>query len=177
MAEVLTPLGSLEPNLIRRPWIVIFGGVTRTGNRRARRAANRALTWGLDVLWFDGYEESDSMTGARVRLKARPSNDAKLIVVGFKQRESSTFAARLRDKSNARDGSRVNKVWRGIAGRFGRLFRARTCWSIVRADVRSLSEVADPSFIVYVDDHTLTSAWYAGRIWRSSPICSDLPSG
>ena len=177
MAEVLAPLGSLEPNLIKRPWIVIFGGVTRIGNRRARRAANRALTWGLDVLWFDGYEESDSVTGARVRLKARPSNDAKLIVVGFKQREASTFAARLRGNSKTRDGSRVNKVWRGMAGRFGRLFRARTCWSIVRADVRSLSEVADPSFIVYVDDHTLTSAWYAGRIWRSSPICSDLPSG
>ena len=177
MAEVLAPLGSLEPNLIRRPWIVIFGGVTRVGNRRARRAATRALSWGLDVLWFDGYEETDSVTGARVRLKTRPTNEAKLIVVGFKQRESSTFAARLRDTSKSGGGSRVKKVWRGIAGRFGRLYRARTCWSIVRPDLRSLSQVGDPSFIVYVDDHTLTSAWYAGRIWRSSPICSDLPAG
>lgn len=172
MAEVLTPLGTLAPQLISRPWVVIFGGVTRTGNRRARRAAGRALEWGLDVVWFDGFEETDPKTGARVRVKAHPSNSAQMIVVGFRRQESSTLAARLRN-----DETNPDALWRRFVGRFGRLFRARTCWSVVRDDVRRLSGVTDPTFIVYVDDHTLTSAWYAGRIWRSSPICSTLPAG
>lgn len=173
MSEVLTSLGTISPHLISRPWIVIFGGVTRTGNRRARRAASRALEWGLDVIWFDGYEETVPETGARVRLKTRPSNDAQLIVVGFRQQEASTLAARLRNGDETESGS----LWRSLVGRFGRLFRARTCWSVVRDDVRRLSGIPDPTFIVYVDDHTLTSAWYAGRVWKSSPICSNLPSG
>lgn len=174
MTETHIPLGHLGQDSISRPWIVVFGGVTRIGNRRARRAAARALSWGMDVVWFDGYEEVHP-SGSRVRLKASPTDGAKVVVVGFRNEESSGLAGRLRNRTAGDQEVETSRLWSPTTRRVGNLLRSRACWTAVREDVRRISGIEDPKFIVFTDDHMITSAWYAGRIWAATPICSDLP--
>lgn len=175
MSERTAKLGQLEPGVVSNPWIIVFGGVTRKGNRRARRAASRALSMGMDVVWFDGYEESDPRTGYRLPLDIGTTTDASAVVVGFKHEESVTLAGRLRVGGRARHNGMTRWLWTRSARRMGNLMRARSCWSVIRADVLRLKHLSEPTFIVFADDHTLTSAWYAGRVWKSAPICSSLP--
>ena len=77
VAEAATLSALVEP-------IVVFGGVTRAGNRRARDACRAAMSAGYDVIWFDGFEEVASYEGVpqRVPLDAEPIGQT-VVVIGY----------------------------------------------------------------------------------------------
>lgn len=175
MNELFSELGHVDPRSVSAPWAIVLGGVTRKGNRRAHRAAARALDLGLNVVWFDGYEETDPLSGARVPLEGQGAGGVKTVVVGFKAKASSTLAERLQVSGRARNVPVIGKLMSRLGRRIGTILRARACWSVIRDDIKRLGVLGEPTFIVFTDDHMLTSAWYAGRVWKSAAICSSLP--
>jgi hypothetical protein len=161
------------PDALAPGWVLIFGGVTRPGNRRARGSATRALASGLDVVWFDGFEETYPDTTERVPLDD-PDPSARLVIVGFASTEEDTLAGRLRTGDVFRKNPVTRWLWAHFLRRMGSLLRARACWTSVRNLVGQLVDNPPPSAIVFGDDYSITSAWYAGRIWPATRIVHDL---
>jgi hypothetical protein len=174
VTEVYTSPGDLDPSRIGVQWALVVGGVTRAGNRRARRAVSQALHKGLDVIWLDGYEERFEDSGERVPLDGREA-EGTVVVVGYQAAESSTLAGRLQSPERWQGNPVLRKVWRLILRRIGAVLRPRAGWRSVRPDIDRLSGSTPPHAIVYADDYAITIAWHAGRIWSSSPILSSFP--
>lgn len=95
MTEKVVPLQDVGSHRPEAPWVLILGGVSREGNRRARRAARQALEGGLAVVWFDGFAEThDDPSGSRVPLDVeRPSAD--MLVVDYKEAERRHWLNRM----------------------------------------------------------------------------------
>jgi len=173
MTPIETYNGYLHPTSLSDTWVLIFGGVTREGNRRARRATAVALASGNDVVWFDGFEETDPDTGNRVPLDSAVSDEG-LFILGFVEREAQTLSAKLRLGGRLRSSSLARKLWYAVLRRVGLVLRPRACWKAVRDDVRVLAAASAPASILYCDDYSITSAWRAGRLWESTPIVASL---
>lgn len=166
--------GELDGARIGEHWVLVLGGVTREGNRRARRAATDALESDHDVVWFDGFEERHAETGERVPLDSVP-NDARLIVVGIQEIEENLVAGRLRTSKTLQTNAATRWIWRYFLRRLGSILRPRACWRAIRSDVETLSHrMTAPAAIVYCDDFSITSAWYAARIWPNTRVSTTI---
>lgn len=174
MIETHLQAGSLDAGAIGERWALVVGGVTRAGNRRARRAVAQALHSGLDVVWLDGFEERLPDSSERVPLES-PGGDAALIVVEYEAAESKTLSGRLRSPKRWLGNPVLRRVWRLLLRRVGTVMRPRAGWKVVRDDIDALSSRPAPAAIVYADDYAITIAWHAGRIWSSAPILSSFP--
>ena len=189
----MIPTGEVARHVPEEAWVLIFGGVTREGNRRARRAARTALAGGLSVVWFDGYEESvDSHGAGRVPLDgAEP--DAPVLVVGYAARERKHPLLRMLElpdsleKPYLKEGSSISVARRRLLSRtvlvvrgkvlrrVSLIFRGVIGWRLVRPDVQGLAVAApDPVQILFGDDFSLTQAWHAARIWPEVPTGMEL---
>ena len=169
MAERVIGLGDIEHHPPESPWVVVFGGVTREGNRRARRAINAALEADLSVVWFDGFSErwDDRRIGDRVPIDM-PVPDEAVVVVDYEEVErrhwltrviEGTPSALIKPLENAEErvsskrGSRVSfltstrrlaqkfmaLVYKKVLRRLFLIFRGVVGWRIVADDVRRLS--------------------------------------
>ncbi|HJQ90485.1 MAG TPA: hypothetical protein VJ950_02160 [Acidimicrobiia bacterium] len=158
-------IGSIGPR-----WLLVFGGVTRSGHRRARRVISRALDVGLDVVWFDGLGETESDP---MRIGPLSSDvESNLVIVPFDADLTRTLSARMRSGGWLRTSPIGRPLWRFLR-KVGSVLQPRACWLTVRADVRRLAGHSPPAAIVYTDDQSITSAWYASRIWETVPVSSD----
>ncbi|HJQ76222.1 MAG TPA: hypothetical protein VJ948_03060 [Acidimicrobiia bacterium] len=174
MIETLVEPGSLDGRAVGESWALVIGGVTRAGNRRARRAVSQALHRGLDVVWLDGFEERFPDSSQRVPLD-RSGDEAALIILGYEAAESKTLSGRLRSSDRWRANPILRRIWRPLLRRVGTVMRPRAGWKAVRGDIEALSGRPAPVAIVYADDYAITIAWHAGHIWSSAPILSSFP--
>jgi len=168
--------GELDPSPISERWILVLGGVTRQGHRRASRAAATALASGLDVVWFDGYDETEEGF-PREFPSAGKDEGGHLVTVDFAEAESHTVSGRLRDGGRLKASPMGRWVWKQLLRRIGSLLRPRACWATIRSDIRILSDRRTPDAIVYTDPVAITSAWYAARIWTGVSVSTAAPGG
>lgn len=140
--------GEVGRHLPESPWVLIFGGVTREGNRRARRAARSALADDLSVVWFDGFEESlDGPSGARVPLDYNPvpppeggqdersesegGAPGSVLIVGYSERERRHPLLRMLDlpetveRPYVKDGSGVTSRMRRLLSKIALMARKK----------------------------------------------------
>lgn len=184
------------------PWILVLGGITREGNRRARRACRDAIDTGLNVVWFDGFEESFD-DGSRVPIVV--DHSFSVVVVGYRDTErghpinamvtavpdaierlfvkieSGAAASRVEFLSRLGTVLRRNivpllaTIRKKLLRRFSQIFRGIVGWRIIRPALVSLVERApSPSAVVYGDDFALTQAWRVARVWPEVPIDMEL---
>lgn len=164
--------GEVQPLSLGEQWVLVFGGVSRAGRRRARRSVLSALESGIDVVWFDGCDEEDD--------EPFPSGDVnhfdvELQRIDFAAEEARSVAGRLRTGDSLRSGRLGGLLWRVGLRRVGNLLRARSAWSVVRPDVECLRGAnTDPRLIVCCDDHAITSAWHAAKLWPNTSLVSSL---
>ncbi|MGH3650094.1 MAG: hypothetical protein ACRDU9_05235 [Acidimicrobiia bacterium] len=175
MTTALWASGNLSTELIGDRWVLVLGGVTRQGNRRARRACARALAAGADVVWFDGFGEIFPHSSRRVPLD-HVASEANVFIVEYQETEARTLSGRLRTGAGLQGRRSTRWIWQHLTRRLGMVLRPRAGWLAVRRDVAALEACAAPMAIVYGDDYALTSAWHAGRIWASPPIGIDFES-
>jgi hypothetical protein len=175
MTTALCGSGDLNAELVGDPWVLVFGGVTRQGNRRARRACARALEAGADVVWFDGFAETFPGSSQRVPLD-HAASEASVFIVEYEEAEARTLSGRLRAGGRLQSRRSTRWIWQYVTRRLSMVLRPRAGWLAVRRDVAALKSRAQPIAIVYGDAYALTSAWHAGRIWPSPPIGLDFES-
>ena len=195
MAELVVSLGRMGDHLPVEPWVLVFGGTTREGNRRARRAIRAALQTDTNVLWFDGYSErQDAAAGSRVPLDVAVP-EGRVVVVDYAQQERAHWLNQLVDNVPGAVMSTVVKteerlvtaepgrvplptrlrraverimavVRRKILNRLSLIFRGRTGWGMVKGDLAYLAKNAPPPVqIIYGDDFAVTLGWHAARVW------------
>ena len=199
-------IGDLNPDLPVGSWVLVLGGVSRVGNRRARRFSIQAAISGKKVVWFDGFEEvwEDSAKG-RVDLPSDTPDEA-IFVFGYRDQEQRFFLNRLANavpravfapgswaakqlgrssnESLAHFGRRIRRITRKVGealrskflGKLAAAFRGRAGYKIVRTQLVQLARSTTPSAIIFCDDFALTTAWHAARIWPDAPVSSELPS-
>ncbi|HJS71776.1 MAG TPA: hypothetical protein VJ858_03535 [Acidimicrobiia bacterium] len=172
MTNVYRTVGQAPPATIGKDWALVFGGVSRQGNRRARRACDRALQ-DYDVVWFDGFEEEHPENGDRMPLEG--DGRGELTVIGFAEAESRTLAGRMRIGAGLASRPSTRWIWRNFTRRIGSILRPMACWSVIKSDVLALSGSRPPVLIIYGDDYAITSAWHAGKIWPGVPIVAEVP--
>ena len=161
-----------EPDV---PWVLVLGGCTRLGNRRARRNVKGALELGCRVVWFDGFEEEIGGHGVPV---GGVESGGELRVVGLRAAEelatSRTLRARIaRWLSTGSPGPRRHTLarWSRRSVQIGRSRRfCRLQLPVVDQAVTS----ALPAAIVYCDDVALTTAWRLSRRWPHVWVGSEL---
>jgi len=168
----VTQHGVPNASTLSEGWVLVLGGVTRVGNRRARREIRRAGEEGRDVVWFDGFCETVAETGERLAVELKAG---RLWIVDLRSAEETTLAGRLRLGTALRSNALSRFLWKVIGRRLGLLLRPRACWKVIREDILSLRSSPPPQAIILGDDIAVTSAWYAGRLWPGSPITTDLP--
>ena len=202
MPERVIGLGEVGAHLPSDPWVLVFG-VSREGNRRARRATRAALHWNMAVLWFDGFGErwEGGRTG-RVDLDF-PVPDGSVVVVDYSDDEKRHWLNRMVEKVPASligpieraegigepSEGRVRtltsirrSLQRALAAlqkmvvrRIAQIFRGIVSWRLVRDDVELLSSSAPPPrMIIYGDDFALTQGWWAARIWTEIPTAMEV---
>jgi len=188
VSESFTPLDELMPESITSPWVLIFGGISRDGNRRARRSAREAVREGVNVLWLDGFEERyPGQNPVRVPIDDLEGTGS-VTVAGYRFQERSTLLNRLsygppkenysgpesdQDPFDATN-SRLYQAFRSFRTRLfrkiGQAFRGYLIWRLLRPTILRLHESSPhPVAIVYCDDHTIPSGWHAARIWEEVP--------
>ena len=176
MTVTHAPPGHFDVGLLGDRWILIFGGVTRQGHRSSGRAASGALESGLDVVWFDGFDEATEGVLDRKPLDVAQLS-GNLVVVDFTEAEARTVSSRLRSGRALRSNPVARWIWKVLLRRIGSALRPRSCWLVVKRDLRALQSHSPPEAIVYGDDYAITSAWHSGRIWRSAQIRAGWSNG
>ncbi len=129
--------------------ILVFGGVSLEGFENARRLAERKASPGGGVVWFDGFPGDK---------RRHPPTDG-LYLFDYGERERNRRLNRLELKLLGRLLKRWNTATRGYAS-----------WRLIRGEVLALSRRVTPAEIVYCDDHALTAAWHAARLWPATPV-------
>lgn len=166
---------------------VIFGGITRSGDRRARRNVRAAVEDGCDVIWFDGWEgREDSPDGSR-RQPLDSALDGTVVIIGYREMERNLVVNRL-PQMNRRIDKGVKSLPIGNSRPVRRalalfdsaftssvrpwlkfvssVFRGWFAWrrlSAVVAEVARRQPVV--LSLVYVDDYSLPLAWNAAHHW------------
>lgn len=145
---------SLDPVTSDQGTILVFGGVTFEGYEDARKLADGTASLGRKVIWFDGFTGDKS---------AHPPSDG-LLVVDYGERERNRRFNRMERTDGAgRFAARLLKRWNTAT-------RGYASWRLIRRDVSALSKRLTPSEIIYCDDHALTAAWHAARLWPETPV-------
>lgn len=204
MVERVVGLGEIDEHLPEEPWILVLGGITREGNRRARRAIRNALDADTSSLWFDGYSERAREGDAeRVPLDAAIP-DGHVVVVDYAANRRRRWSNRMvegvprallsplvRAEDIAAGAAakrvpvltRVRRALQRVLGSFrsrllrkiGLVVQGRVCWRIVENDFAFLLEHAPPPRqVVYGDDVALTQAWHVGKSWLDAPISTEF---
>lgn len=194
MSEVVVARGELSADVTKGSWVLVFGGVTREGNRRARRAARSSIKRGHSVVWFDGFGETfEDEPGQRVPLDPDLITDA-VTVVDYSVEERAHWINRMvdsipsalltpleavegRSEGDTRMGGLLRRMRRHIAEllrvfrktilrRVSQIFRGFVGWYLVKRDVHFLADTGSPPLrVVFGDDYAQTQAWHAVRIW------------
>lgn len=195
MAERVVRLGEVAEHLPSESWLLVLGGVTREGNRLARRAIRNALKADMSVLWFDGYSERSEVHDIKRLPLDVPAPDGRVLIVDYAAEERGHWLNRmvedvpdslLKPVVRAEDllancsvshPTIIKKVRRvleramalvrkKILRRLSLILRGRVGWRIVSEDLAYLSDHAHPPIqIVYGDDYALTIGWHAARLW------------
>jgi len=167
---------------------LVFGGVTLEGFENARRLADHLTSLGRGVVWFDGFPGDKRAHG--------PTDG--LFVIDYGERERNRRLNRLeRERTETISSFIEYSVTPGTdtgtehsgptgaattmtddAGRFVARFlkrwntatRGYASWRLIRGEVVALSERLTPEEIFYCDDHALTAAWHAARLWPATPV-------
>jgi len=178
-------LSEIGPENISEPWVLVLGGISRDGNRRARRAAREAASHGLNVLWLDGYEETyPGENSQRVPIEGLDGPGV-VVVAGFRQRERGSLLNRLSygspkanhldsetddeagwDPPSTRIGRAVARIRTSLFRKINQVFRGYLLWRLLRPILARLHDSSpQPASIVYCDDYTIPAGWHAARIW------------
>ena len=203
MIEHVVGPGEVGGHLPSDTWVLVFGGVSREGNRRARRAAAKALDNGFDVVWMDGYAEVFKDDGGH-RVPLDTNESGAVVIVDYSIAERAHFLNRMVQTipdslvapvaaierrlhaSSAHGARQITQARRGLVAmmrkfrkkllrRISQVFRGMVGWRVVRSDVQALAVSAPPpTYIVFGDDFALTQAWHAARIWTESPVGTEL---
>lgn len=177
MTDLYLSPGNLDAREVGERWVLVLGGVTRQGNRTARRTSAQALEAGLDVVWFDGFVEKYPDSDERVPLDLE-TPIGRLIVVEFDEAEARSFPGRLMASKMMQANVVTRLIWRFVLRRLGSILRPRACWQVIRPDVETLSGgSAPPETIVYSDDTSITSAWHAARLWPDARVSTTVLIG
>lgn len=138
------------------------------------------------MVWFDGFPGDKP---------AHSPNDG-LFVVDFGEKEKSRWLNRLErkgkvtissigeDRSTPGTGAgtergagattiltdSAHRVLARLLKRWNTAIRGYASWRLIRGEVLALSERLTPAEIVYCDDHALTAAWHAARLWPATPV-------
>lgn len=202
MAERVIGLGDIEHHHLENPWIVVFGGVTREGNRRARRAIRAALEAGLSVVWFDGFSErwDDRRIGDRVPIDM-PVPDEAVVVVDYEEVERRHWLTRViegapsavvkplesaEERVSSKRGSRVSfvsstrrlaqklmaLVYKKVLRRLFLVFRGVVGWRIVADDVRRLSGSTSAPRQIVYGDDFALTIG-----WHAARLWQETPTG
>lgn len=189
MKETYNQLDAETVRPRHRPWVLVIGGVSREGNRRARRASREAAARGLDVVWLDGYEECDPENPENRLPISELVGDGETVILGFKDAERRQFLNRLslgdsrtRLSSGDKNGDEIGlrrQPRGGILGkvlrRANKALRGYLIWRRLRPTIRELKANSPaPSAIVYGDGHAVPTAWHTVRIWRNAPADMEL---
>ena len=197
-------LGELGQHMPMGSWILIFGGATREGNRRARRAIRNAVDGDTSVLWFDGFgERGEGRESGRVPLDVSVPDD-RVVVIDYSVEERGHWLNRMVDtvpdvllkpvvkaENLTRDTrgkqtpvlTRMRRalerilalIKKKILKKIAVIFGGRVGWKMVRGDVIHLSEHASaPSHIIFGDDNAMTLAWYAARLWPNAKTAMEF---
>lgn len=177
MTDLYLSPGDLDARQVGERWILVLGGVTRQGNRTARRTSAQALEAGIDVVWFDGFAERYPNSDERVPLDVE-APIGRLIVVEFHEAEARSLPGRVRANKKMQANVVTRLIWRFVLRRLGSILRPRACWHVIRPDVESLfAGSAPPETIVYSDDTSITSAWHAARLWPDARVSTTVLIG
>lgn len=188
MSETYISFGHLDPEVINDPWVLVLGGISRAGNRRARRAARAAVRTGYHVLWFDGFEEVDPHHPDRRLEVLEPTGPDQVTVLGYKIVERHQLLNRLafgklpETETGAIANGGDKKRWIGlmifrlalrirkrIIRKIYKAVRGYLNWRKLRPEILKLRSLPNPAFIVYCDEYATPSAWHATRIWDKVP--------
>jgi hypothetical protein len=189
MPETVLTRGEVSAHVPQGPWMLVFGGVTREGNRRARAATDVSAGMGLPVVWFDGYREGfDGQPETRVALDMTDSN-TQVLIVDYSEDEKSHWVNRMVDsiptmllrplqategrfqsgflrRLHSALGRAIRAFRKSVLRRISQIFRGAVGWSLVKNDVNAIAKLVSPPVqIVYGDDFAFTQAWHAVRIW------------
>lgn len=158
---------------VSSPWVLVLGGISREGNRRARRNCVAALETGMDVVWFDGFEERHPRTGDSVPLSGVPS-ERSLVIIGYRERQAASLSGRLIAGHSLRRRKATRWLWKKATRRLGRALQGRSAWLATRPLMKPLTRKDAPAQIVYCDNVALTTAWYCARIWEETPVAMSF---
>lgn len=161
-----------EPNV---PWVLLLGGCTRPGNRRARRTVGKAIELGLQVIWIDGFEEE--VEGQSVPVEGI-ATDAGLIIVGVREAEvaathQTTRAKVARLLPNGSSNAGVQRISRFLR-RSLQIGRSRRFHRLQQAVINQITTSTPPAAVVYCDDTAITTAWHLSRRWPQVVVDSEL---
>lgn len=204
MKESQTTLGEIGAHLPADPWVLVLGGVTREGNRRARRAVREATSGGLSAIWFDGFDERyEDAREMRVELGG-DLDYSNVVVVCYADEERAHWLNSAGDALTQRVEKGSRSIEEKVSGRFdatakvlrrirmwveklarrvrklvlrrlSQIFRGLVGWSLIESDIVTLERtVAAPMAIVYGDDHAFTQAWRVAKIWTHVPVSTEL---
>lgn len=147
-------------------WLLVVCGPSRPGNRRARRLAADASRLGLDVVWFDGFDERVD----RVRVPLDSDDLAAPIHVivcaeTFGRSDARTLrrriAATLERPELPTPLRRAGAVLRKSAA----IGRPRRHWQVLRPAIEALVATSEPIGVVPCDDSGFVVAWNVMRRW------------
>lgn len=189
MPETVLTRGQVSACIPAGRWILIFGGVTREGNRRARAATEASAEVGIHVVWFDGYREVfNDRPDDRVALDDKVST-TQVLVIDYSADEKRHWVNRMVDsvpaallrplqategqfrsglprRLHTSIGRAIRAFRRIVLRRVSQVFRGAVGWSLVKNDVNAIARLVEsPVQIVYGDDFAFTQAWHAVRIW------------
>ena len=203
MPERYLPLERFGRGVVRDPWVLVLGGVTSEGNRRARQAAQAASAAQFDVVWLDGFEEThdDQPDAGRVPLDEETRSE--VVIVGYGEQDRGLFTNRMLDVVPGAIEMPVNAVARSMKGlqwaaraakrledAMGRIvawlrkrvllrvavfMRGYLGWRAVRKRVKpALIQGPPPAQIIYGDDYALTQAWHLCRMWPDVRVAMEF---
>ena len=175
--------------------VVVVGGPSPAGNRRARQLVVRAAETGRRVVWIDACGEhrvdgdgdgglAEVMSGAGLTsgagviewVSAADALDERL-QRGRLWRAAGRVGA-WRDAKLVRRRGRLRGMFAGVAStlrRFARLGRGVGLWRSVDAQLDAAA--GPPAAIVHTDEVSVTTAWHLARRYRDVPAGDDIPAG
>ena len=157
------------------PWVLVLGGCTRPGNRRARRFVKSAVERGFGAVWLDGFEEE--IDGRRVPV-AELAAGADVRIVGLRAMDEASNRRTVRSRlarliGSGSPGPRRKQLARSVK-RLVQVGRGRRFRSIQMPIIDELAVACRPAEVVYCDDLALATAWELSRRWPDVRVGSEL---
>lgn len=184
-------------------YVLVIGGVSRQGNRRARRFIKELALENRNIVWLDGFEEvfPDS---AETRVPIGELPGGTLTTLGYRNEESSFLPNRLARwipslvygfgsriatwlGNSSRDGlahmgRRIRRVSRRVGNavhkpldKLASASRGYAGYRVLRPRMQMLRD-SPPVLVLYCDDFALTTAWHAARLWPDVPVVPEPPA-